>query len=58
MWQEVIVGICVLAAAYFVLRQWLPFGNKKSSGCGGCSNTSSSCSTEKKPAPDKTGHQD
>jgi hypothetical protein len=51
MWQEIIVGICVLAAAIFVLRQWFPFSRKKSSGCGGCSgcNTSPSCTnpTEK-----------
>jgi len=49
MWQEIIVGICVLAAAYFVLRQWLPIGKKKSSGCGGCgsANGSNSCTTAK-----------
>lgn len=47
MWQEIIVGMCVLAAAYFVLRQWLPMGKKKSSGCGGCGSGNSSCSTEK-----------
>ena len=45
MWQEIIVGICVLAAAYFVLRQWLPTDTKKSSSCGGCSgcNAAKSC---------------
>jgi hypothetical protein len=45
MWQEIIVGICVLAAAYFVLRQWLPMGKKKTSGCGGCGTGSSNCTT-------------
>lgn len=58
MWQEIIVGICVLAAAYFVLRQWLPFGNKKSSGCGSCNTTSNSCNTHKTCAPVKTDQQD
>lgn len=45
MWQEVIVGICVLAALVFLLRRWL-FG-KKTSGCGGCAgcDTTSSCKT-------------
>lgn len=49
MWQEIIVGICVLAAGYFVLRQWLPFANKKSSGCGGCGTggSGSSCTATK-----------
>lgn len=52
MWQEIIVAGCVLAAAYVVLRQWLPLGGKKNSGCGGCGsssdskcNTPSNCST-------------
>lgn len=46
MWQEIIVGMCVLAAAYFVLRQWLPSGKKNSSSCGGCGgcSTAKSCS--------------
>ncbi|MES2674217.1 MAG: FeoB-associated Cys-rich membrane protein [Pseudomonadota bacterium] len=43
MWQEIIVGICVLGAAYFVLRQWLPVGKKSSTSCGGC-GTAKSCS--------------
>lgn len=36
MWQEIIVGLCVLAAAYFLVRRWL-FPTKKSAACGGCS---------------------
>lgn len=48
MWQEIIVGICVLAAAVFLLRHWLGLG-KKASACGGCSScdktTNTSCST-------------
>jgi len=35
MWQEIIVGICVLAALVFLLRRWWPFGKNKSS-CGSC----------------------
>jgi hypothetical protein len=52
MWQEIIVGLCVLGALVFLLRRWLPGGQRKSascgSGCGGCdsANTSKSCSTE------------
>jgi hypothetical protein len=43
MWQEMIVAICVIAAAFFLLRQWLP--SKNSSNCGGCGgcNTTKSC---------------
>jgi hypothetical protein len=36
MWQEIIVALCVVAAAYFVLRQWLPIGKKNTASCGGC----------------------
>lgn len=36
MWQEIIVGLCVLAAVYFLVRRWL-FPAKKSAACGGCS---------------------
>lgn len=46
MWQNIIVGICVLAAVFFVARQWLPGLGKKSStcgGCNGCSDTAASC---------------
>lgn len=35
-WQEIIVGICVLSAAIFLLRRWV-FAGKKSGSCGGCS---------------------
>ena len=48
MWQEIIVALCVLAATYFVARQWLPIGKKKSSDCGGCAG----CSTT--PSPSNT----
>lgn len=51
MWQEIIVALCVLSAAYFLLRQWLPMRSKNSSncgGCGGCETTKSCSSTEEK----------
>lgn len=51
MWQEVIVGLCVLAASYFVLRQWLPIGKKKAAGCGGCGTGGSNCSPAKSGEP-------
>ena len=47
MWQEIIVGLCVLAAAVFLVRRWLPaFSAKNSSACGGCGgcDTAKSCS--------------
>jgi hypothetical protein len=53
LWQEMIVGICVLAAVVFLVRRWLFPSAKKSAacgGCGGCGKTSdASCSnpTEK-----------
>lgn len=52
MWQEIIVGICVLLALAFLIRRWLPvFSNKSSNSCGGCGgcDTAKSCSnpTEK-----------
>jgi hypothetical protein len=37
MWQELIVGICVLVALAFLLRTYLPpFAKNKSGSCGGC----------------------
>lgn len=36
MWQEVIVGICVIAAVIFLVRNWLFPSVKKSAACGGC----------------------
>lgn len=54
MWQEILVGICVLAASYFVLRQWLPIGGKKSSGCGSCGTGSSSCTSTGSSATNKS----
>ena len=46
MWQEVIVGLCVIAAVVFLLRRWLPILNANSrpgcGGCGGC-DTAKSC---------------
>jgi hypothetical protein len=48
MWQEIVVALCVIAAAYFVIRQWLPIGRKKESSCGGCGGCSpaQSCAKE------------
>ncbi|WP_039914768.1 FeoB-associated Cys-rich membrane protein [Cellvibrio mixtus] len=47
-WQEIVVGVCVLGAAIFLLRRWI-FPGKKAAGCGGCSGcaktTDSGCST-------------
>lgn len=47
-WQEMIVGICVLGAALFLLRRWV-FPGKKAASCGGCSGcaktSESSCSS-------------
>jgi hypothetical protein len=43
MWQEVIVGLCVIAAVIFLVRRWLfPSANKSAAcgGCGGCDKTS------------------
>jgi hypothetical protein len=40
MWQEIVVGICVLTALLFVLRRYLPtgfMGKKKNAACDGCS---------------------
>lgn len=46
-WQEMIVGICVIAAVVFLVRRWIFPSAKKSAacgGCGGCAKTSeSSC---------------
>lgn len=46
-WQEVIVGVCVVCAAVFLLRRWV-FPGKKAASCGGCSGcaktSESSCS--------------
>ncbi len=48
MWQEVIVGVCVLGAVLFLLRRWVMPG-KKSASCGGCSGcdkpTNQGCAT-------------
>jgi len=46
MWQEVIVGLCVITAAAFLARRWLPFFvSKNTSACGGCGgcDTAKSC---------------
>ncbi|AKO53492.1 hypothetical protein ABA45_14575 [Marinobacter psychrophilus] len=45
MWQNIIVGLCVLAAVVFVARRWIPGLGKKSSGCGSCNGCSSSGSS-------------
>jgi hypothetical protein len=47
MWQELIVGLCVLIAIVFLLRRYLPFAKSNSSSCGGCTgcgDTKKSCS--------------
>jgi len=48
MWQEIVVGVCVLSATVFLLRRWI-FPGKKAASCGGCSGcaktSESSCST-------------
>lgn len=36
MWQEIIVGLCVVAAALFLLRHW--FFTPKNKQCGGCNS--------------------
>lgn len=53
MWQEIIVGILVVAAFYYVVRQWLPFGKKKAGSCSGCSscNTTKSCTNPAEKSP-------
>jgi hypothetical protein len=52
MWQEIIVGLIVLAALIFLARQWLPFAKKSTGSCGGCGgcSTANSCSN-----PDEKG---
>lgn len=50
MWQELIVGVIVVAAFVFLTRRWLPFLQKKtvgcSTGCGSCGTGSDkSCKT-------------
>ncbi|MBU2952684.1 FeoB-associated Cys-rich membrane protein [Marinobacter sp. F3R08] len=56
MWQDIIVGACVLAAVVFLVRQWLPGMSKKTSGCGGCNGCSSAGGDCGKSA-DKRHHQ-
>ena len=36
MWQELIVIVCVITAALFVLRAYWPGMRKKNGGCAGC----------------------
>lgn len=38
MWQEVIVGICVLVALVFVLRKYVFKDRPASGSCDGCNN--------------------
>ncbi len=47
MWQEIIVGLCVLAALIFLLHRYLPIGRKKAAACDGCTG----CGDKKKCAP-------
>lgn len=57
MWQEIIVGICVLGAVVFLLRRWVIPGKKSAAcgGCGGCDNkpagTGCATSSSDKSAP-------
>lgn len=46
MWQEIIVGICVVFAVVFLVRRWLVPTAKKSASCGGCGGcgTAKQCS--------------
>jgi len=39
MWQEIIVGLCVLAALIFIVRRLLK-KNNSCSGCSGCGKAS------------------
>ncbi|HQQ61947.1 MAG TPA: FeoB-associated Cys-rich membrane protein [Pseudomonadales bacterium] len=47
MWQEIIVGICVLAALAFILRSYLFPNQKKNTrtcaGCTGCGDKQEKC---------------
>ncbi len=36
MWQEMIVGLCVLLALAFVLRRYFLPAKKTAGSCGGC----------------------
>ena len=60
MWQELIVGLCVIGALDFLVRRWLPVVKKKptdcGSGCGGCASTNT-CQTQTDSTPN-THHQD
>jgi len=59
MWQNTIVGLCVLAAVFFVARQWVPGLGKKSSGCGscnGCSSSGNSTSSSSSSSADDCGN--
>ena len=49
MWQEIIVGVCVLTAMIFLIRRWLfPAAQKSAScgGCGGCNTVADKCSND------------
>lgn len=50
MWQEIIVGLCVLGALVFLVRRWLPGTNQKNGGCGsGCGSCTTRCNTKTEP---------
>jgi hypothetical protein len=62
LWQELLVGLIVLLAALYALRQWLPatwrerLGLKAAAGCGACkacggARCSSTPQTESGAAP-------
>jgi hypothetical protein len=40
MWQEWIVGFCVLCAIGFILWRYLPIGKKKAAACDACNGCS------------------
>ncbi len=54
-WQEVIVGVCVLSAAVFLLRRWF-FSPKKSAACGGCSGCAKTPESSCANPTEKTHH--
>lgn len=54
-WQELIVGVCVLAAVIFLARRWL-FPSKKSAACGGCGGCDKTSDTRCANPKEKTQH--
>jgi len=54
MWQEVIVGICVITAVLFLARRWIFPSAKKSASCGGCSGCAKTSDSNCATPTDKT----